>query len=131
MDSEKLEEIREIFASHPEVKLAYLFGSRATGNVGPMSDYDFGVYFDGLDKNHRFDMKLQLMSKLSKVLNVDTVDIVNLNDTDMPELTYAMIQEGIVIKETEPFRLLVESRIRAEYFDFHLMLKRHGLTRVP
>ena len=38
-----------VFKSIPEVKLAYFFGSRATGDDGPASDYDFAVYLDEHD----------------------------------------------------------------------------------
>ena len=37
-----------VFGANPGVKLAYFFGSRATGDSGPMSDYDFAVHLEGL-----------------------------------------------------------------------------------
>ncbi len=51
------------------VKFVILFGSRAEGRAGPMSDYDFAVYYDGDDKerykflikanfNEKFDAKI-------------------------------------------------------------------------
>ena len=131
MDPQKLEQVKAIITSHPEIKLAYLFGSQATGIIGPMSDYDFAFYIDGLDSAQRFDLRLKLDHELSKILHVDAVDIVVLNDTDAPELTYDIIREGIVLHEEEPYKVIVEPRILNEYFDFHEMLKRHGLTRVP
>ncbi len=131
MDAQKLEKVKEIIQSHPEIKLAYFFGSQATGNTGPMSDYDFAVYIDGLDGRERFDIKIKLMTSISSVLKTDAVDVVILNDLDMPELAYDIVAEGIVLHEDEPYRLLVEPRILESYFDFHTMLKKYGLTRVP
>ena len=32
-----------IFQLFPEIKLAYFFSSKATGNDGPLSDYDFAI----------------------------------------------------------------------------------------
>ena len=131
MDLQKLEQVKAIIKSHPEIKLAYLFGSQATGDIGPMSDYDFAFFMDGLDSKERFDLRLKLDHELSSLLKVDMVDIVVLNDTDMPELKYAIIAEGILLHEEEPYQVLVEPQILNEYFDFHFMLKQHGLTRVP
>ena len=130
MTKEQEEQVKAIITSHPEIKLAYLFGSQVTGNTGPMSDYDFAFYMEGLDEKKRFDLRLKLDHELSKILQVDAVDIVVLNDTDMPELKYDIIREGIVLHEEEPYKVLIEPRILNEYFDFHAMLKRHGLTRV-
>lgn len=36
----------KLFENYPEIKLVYLFGSQAEGKTGPMSDYDFAIYFD-------------------------------------------------------------------------------------
>lgn len=131
MTEQQTRDIKNVITSHPEIKLAYLFGSQATGNTGPMSDYDFAFYMDGLDSKQRFDLRLKLDHELSRLLHVDMVDIVVLNDLDMPELAYDIIKEGILLYEEEPYKVIVEPRILGEYFDFHMMLRRHGLTRVP
>jgi len=55
------EKIVSVMSKYPEVKLMYLFGSRATGDVGPLSDYDVAVYMDEIDGKKRFDTKLKLM----------------------------------------------------------------------
>ena len=39
-------QLQEAFASFDEVKIALLFGSRATGNEHPFSDYDFAVVLE-------------------------------------------------------------------------------------
>ncbi len=131
MDSQKLEKIREVIISHPEIKLAYLFGSQATGNTGPMSDYDFAVYTDEPDRLKRSHLQTRLITDFMGVLKTDAIDVVILNDLDKPELAYDVVTEGIVLHEEEPYRLIVEPRILEAYFDFHTGLKKYGLTRVP
>ena len=131
MDSGQLAKIKEVIASHPEIKLAYLFGSQATGNVGPMSDYDFAFHLEGLDSKERFTMKINLITALSSALKTDAIDVVILNDLDMPELAYDIIKNSIVLYEQEPYKVIIEPKILNQYFDFHTMLKQHGLTRVP
>jgi len=120
--------VLHIFESHPEVKLVYLFGSMARGDQGPMSDYDFAVYLDEKDKKETTRVRFQLMDALSRTLGTNRIDVVMLDSAESPELKYNILQEGKLIFEREPFRVLVEPRILNEYFDFNLLLRRHGLT---
>lgn len=119
--------IKSIFASYPEVKLAYLFGSRANGQTGPMSDYDFAVYLDEKDAMKRFNTKLTLMSDLGRLLKSDDIDVVILNDIDNPILSYHVISEGRVLYEQEPFKVMIEPGILNQYCDFKQEMIKHNL----
>jgi predicted nucleotidyltransferase len=121
--------IRDIIKFHPEIKLAYLFGSQATGNSGAMSDFDFAFYADEKDTRRLYDLKFILSDKISRLLGTDKVDIVILNLTDSPELKYNIIKEGKLIYCEEPYKVLIEPRILNEYFDFHDLLARYNLTK--
>jgi uncharacterized protein len=129
MNSKGLKTLKEIFKIYPEIKVVYLFGSRALDTDGPLSDYDFAIYFDGKDTRKMFDIKLELLDRLSRCLSTDKIDIVILNTTEGPELKYQIIKEGKVIYEEQPYRILIEPRILNEYFDFHYMLSKYGLTK--
>jgi predicted nucleotidyltransferase len=120
--------VQQVFKSHPEVKLVYYFGSTARGDEGPMSDYDFAVFLGERDTREVTRIRFQLMDELSRALRTDKVDVVMLDSVESPELKYNILQEGKLIFEREPYRILVEPRILNEYFDFYLILKRHGLT---
>jgi predicted nucleotidyltransferase len=129
MDEAVKEKLNKVFHIYPRIKLVYLFGSRATGEVGPLSDYDFAIYLDEKDPKKMFDTKLELMDQLSRILGTDKVDNAILNLSEMPEFKFNVIMEGQLMYEEEPFRVIVEPKILNEYFDFKLILSRYGLTK--
>lgn len=127
MSEEQKKQIIKLCQDDKDIGLLYLFGSQARENVGPMSDYDFAVYF--CEKNLDIYKKIDLMRKLSDILRTDAIDVVVLNEMVPPELKYAVIVEGRLLFEREPYRVIVEPRILSEYFDFHEGLLRFGLTK--
>jgi predicted nucleotidyltransferase len=128
--NENLKNIQDIFSKYSEIKLVYLFGSQARGDVGPISDYDFAIYFDTKDKKKIFDIKIELINKLTQVLKTNKVDVIALNMIESPELKFNIIKEGKLIFERDLFRILIEPKILNEYFDFRLMLLKNDLTRL-
>ena len=126
---EIIKKISELCYTLPEIKLAYLFGSRATGRIGKMSDYDLAFYLnEAMPKNEMFELKLILQDKISRALGTDNIDVVIFNLAESPELKYSIIKEGKLIYEQEPYRVIVEPRIYDEYFDFRQLLRRYKLT---
>jgi predicted nucleotidyltransferase len=126
---ESIKNLNSLFLKYPQVKLAYLFGSQVSRKTGPLSDYDFAFYLEEKDKKKSFDLKLDLISSLSRILKTNNIDVVILNEVESPELKYNIIKEGKLIYEIEPYRLLVEPRILNDYFDFHYLLLRFNLTK--
>lgn len=129
MKNEETKQLIKIFEFYPEIKLVYFFGSRAKGESGPLSDYDFGIYTGEKRTDKIFNLKFKLQDKISRALGTDKVDVVMMDIAQSPELKYGIIKEGSLIYEKEPYRVLVEPRILNEYFDFHALLLRHGLTK--
>lgn len=126
---EKFYSLKKVFEKFPAIKLVYLFGSRAVGEVGPLSDYDFAFYLDEADSTRRFELKLILISELAGELKTDAVDVVVLNDLEQPEFKYHIVSDGKLIYEEGSFKVIVEPRILNEYFDFRESLRRYGLTK--
>ena len=122
--------LNSLFQQYPEIKLVYLFGSQAKGKKGPLSDYDFAIYIEVGDKRKVFEIRLQLLGEISKILHTDKIDLIILNKVMAPELKYNIIKEGNLIFERKLYKLLVEPKILNEYFDFYFLLMRHQLTRV-
>ncbi len=124
-----IKKVKRVFNKYPKIKLAYLFGSRARGDEGPRSDYDFAVYLEEKDSNKRFDLRLTLMSEISHIVKSDDVDVAVLNDTDTPLFKFLVIKEGIVLKAIQPYKALVEPQILNEYFDFILTFRREKVLK--
>lgn len=118
MNKELESKVKAVFEAHAEVKLAYIFGSHARGDTGPLSDYDFAVYFGGLSSVEAFNLKLALLNDLSRILGTDAVDLVILDDIDAPELGYQIVSEGKLLVDHEPYKVIVEPRLMSAYFDF-------------
>jgi uncharacterized protein len=125
----KIQQIIPIFKKYPSIKLAYLFGSQASGEAGSLSDYDFAVYLKEDDKQKMYGIKFKLMDEISRMLKVREVDVVILNNTESPELKYEIIKDGRLIYEEEPYRVLIEPKILREFFDFQIMLRKYNLTK--
>lgn len=87
-----VETLREALAGRGEVKLAYLFGSRARGRARPDSDADVAVLGKDLDL-------LGLAADLGKAARMD-VDVVDLAQAGYP-LMKAILRDGVLLHQGE------------------------------
>jgi predicted nucleotidyltransferase len=104
---------------------AYLFGSTARGDQGPLSDYDIAVQAaSGLTSRQRFQLKLDLIERLSRSLKTDRIDVVILEDAP-PLLAHRILKEGKILYCRNPLqRVRNEFRLLNEYLDFQEDLDR-------
>ncbi len=127
MNDSDIQKIIDLAKTFPEIKLLYFFGSRATGNSGPMSDYDFGIYLDDCEKN--VFLQVELQAKLSLILVTDDVDVVVLNTVQNPLLAFNIIFTGKLLYEVEPYKIMIEPKIMNKYFDFKMEIDHNYLTK--
>jgi len=101
------------------VVLAYLFGSQAKGNIGPLSDIDIAVYFDeSVPANERFDLRLETLGQLMDLFKTDEVDLVVLNDAP-PLLSHRILKEGtLIFSDNHKKRLDFEVKAVLKYLDW-------------
>ena len=119
-----------LFASYPEIKAAYLFGSVAEGTQRQSSDVDFAVLCQqGLGPSRYGELQVELNGKLSSALGTDNFDVVVLNATQNIELKYNVIQDGRIIFDRSDDLAEFEIRVSHEYQDHMSALRRHGLTK--
>lgn len=83
--------LSRFLAGHPSVRLAYLFGSVASGRQTQESDVDVAVLFDG---GYTYDTVVHLQGALTDLLRRE-VDLVALNDCN--PLVAKAATEGILV----------------------------------
>ncbi|MFA5946090.1 MAG: nucleotidyltransferase domain-containing protein [Patescibacteria group bacterium] len=104
------------------VSALYLFGSRAMGAEGPLSDFDFAVLMNhaGHSRGDKtYDALYDLLSPLcSRTLENDVIDIVFLRDAPL-ELKAHIIRYGKILFESNPLeRGQFEEETTLEAADF-------------
>ena len=113
--------VKGITCDFPEIKLIYLFGSRAKKRVGPQSDYDFAVLTD--PKQSGEDLRASIAHTFSLRLAYDGIDVVLLNNSPI-DLAYAVVLNGIRLYEkTIEIRIDYEAYVLGRYFDFLPVLR--------
>jgi uncharacterized protein len=117
----KLEAFFLNYKKSHSIQLAYLFGSRAGGIEGPISDYDIAVLFSKMPSAAE---RYGLAHDLSMLLIPDRVDLVILNHAPV-ELGYGIIASGVVVyEENVAGRVEFEANTLSRYGDF-LPILRH------
>lgn len=98
------------------VRLAYVFGSRAEGRAGPLSDTDIAVLFkEGMGRKEMSAKKLQLINRISSMLKTDNFDLVVMNDAPL-SMRSNIIKHGVLLKDGGE-RVTFETRTMSDYLD--------------
>ena len=101
-----------------QVAAAYVFGSQARGNPGPLSDVDLGVWAaPGLTGRERFELRLKLAASAQQALGGAAVDLVVLDDAS-PLLRHRAWRDGELLLDRDPrTRVRDEARALVEFLD--------------
>jgi|SRR3972149_1657530 len=122
IDTKKL---RDIFEDYPYIVSAYLFGSQASGKIGPMSDVDIAILLKedapkGRELIHEEDY---LAYKIARALGVKEVDLIDLNSQGLI-FKHNILRTGKLIYDADPrFRISFEMRLIREFCDFEPTLR--------
>ncbi|MDI6689768.1 MAG: nucleotidyltransferase domain-containing protein [Actinomycetota bacterium] len=117
-------ELIEMFKQDEEVIAVYLFGSYATGNIGPLSDVDIAVLLNPkFPSESYFDKELDLLLKTSHILRTDEVNLVILNRAPF-SLAYGIFSENkLLFCRNDLERVKFETKIVDGYLDFKPLLE--------
>jgi len=118
--------LQNYFDSLDTVLLAYLFGSYARDQAGPLSDVDIAVLLAGDPNAERcFEMRLQLIGGVMDLLHFNDVDVIILNQAPLA-LCYRVLRDGVLLcGRDEQTRIKFTARTVSEYLDFKPVIERH------
>ena len=122
MNRNLLDNVERYLGNNTAVKFAYLFGSYARGDSGPLSDVDLAVYLD-----NRFDFfacRLRLMEEVSRQLKGKSCDLVVLNNAAL-SLQYEIVRDGKILVEDKLNRIQFETRVIRDYLDLEQIRSVH------
>jgi predicted nucleotidyltransferase len=110
-------ELRGVLAGDERVDCAWLFGSVARGEAGPLSDVDVAVLLNAaVPTEKRLDVAAALVEELER--RCGRADLVLLEEAS-PALRHRVFREGLLLFERdERRRIAFETRAIQEYLDF-------------
>ncbi len=115
------------FASRPEIRLAYLFGSQATGKTNAMSDVDVAVLIDptAFEGSAPYGYKAHLGTALMQLLKTNRVDVVILNDAGYFLRHRVLAQGKNIFAKSELERVRFEADTMSRYPDIRRLMSAH------
>lgn len=118
-DRDLVATLRAVMAERPEVLEAYLFGSRARGEAGALSDVDVAIYVDpSRTAAGGFGYEAELGAVLMRALGTNAVDVVLLNRAP-PLLYHRVLGDGVrLIARDLAATTAREGRALYRYCDF-------------
>jgi uncharacterized protein len=125
-----VDRLGQVLAGEDDVRLAYLFGSRARGGGRRDSDYDIGVLVDPAAAHDQGGIVRRLAGRLGREVSSTLIDLVVLNDAPSL-LRHRVLRDGIVLFQRSP-----EERVRfaiktiREYQDAQIQRERFTRTRI-
>ena len=105
-----LESIRAVLARYPEIRLAILFGSMATGRANRDSDVDLAV---GAERPLKADEKMALMAELAEATG-RPIDLIDLHVVGEPLLGQIVKRGRRVLGTDERYAELIKRHLFEE-----------------
>ncbi len=124
--NEVQEILKEYFKMHPEVEVAYVFGSLARGRMNPLSDIDIALLIDRdriKEKIYPYGYKSEILADLVQLLKTNNVDLVILDEAN-PLLRHRILYFGkIIYSQDERKRIKFQIDTINRYNDYKYLLK--------
>lgn len=115
------EKIKQFCQKKEEIIFVYLFGSYSAAKQNSRSDLDLAIYFKKPDKISLTELNYEL----SKLLNIDKIDIVVLNKASII-MQFRIIQRGkLIYCKDDITRIRYEAKIMSFYYDRQYYYNRH------
>lgn len=98
LSDETLARIRDVFAAHPEIEKAVLYGSRAKGNFRAGSDIDLCLAGEAVS----LAQQLRIEAELDDLLLPYKIDLSRFHALDNPALVDHIERVGVTVYEAAP-----------------------------
>ena len=114
---------------HPEIEVAYIFGSLSQGKTNALSDIDIVIFTDSQqinNKTYRYGYQAEILTDLIKLLKTNNIDLVILNKANTL-LKHRVLHHGILIyskNEREHINFQIDTINK--YNDFKQLIKPHN-----
>ena len=113
---------------HPEIEVAYIFGSLAQGKTNALSDIDIAIITDSQqinNKNYRYGYKAEILTDLIKLLKTNNIDLVILNEANTL-LKHRVLRHGkLIYSKNERKRINFQIDTINKYNDYTQLIKPH------
>ena len=117
-------DLTPIFAKHPTILAAYLFGSTANQTAGANSDVDVALRLDkGLSVDQQLELRLELMDDVETVFK-RSADIVILNNASLKMIRQVLTRGEMLFARDEAAERLYACHKQKEYFDFKYYIEK-------
>jgi predicted nucleotidyltransferase len=132
MKADNLEKNQEFLIQylekHPEIEVAYIFGSVAQGKITPLSDIDIAILIDSnqIDENaYRYGYKAEILSDFIKLLKTNAIDLVILNEVNTL-LRHRVLYSGKILhSKNEKKRIAFQTTTISKYNDYKQLMRYH------
>ena len=132
MKADKLNKNKDLLIQylekHPEIEVAYIFGSVAQKKITPLSDIDIAILIDNqqIDENaYRYGYKAEILSDLIKLLKTNAIDLVILNEADTL-LRHRVLYSGEILhSKNENKRIAFQTTTLGKYNDYKQLMRYH------
>ena len=118
--------LNNYFQKHPEVEVAYIFGSVAQGNPNALSDVDIAIIIDHQQINEEaygYGYRAEILADLIKLLKTNHIDLIILNEANTL-LKHRVLYFGKVIyTKNERKRIEFQTNTINKYNDFKQLIK--------
>ena len=127
---EIVDRLGQVLAGEDDVRLAYLFGSRARGGARRDSDYDIAVLLDSATVRDQGTIVRRLAGRLGREVSSTLIDLVVLNDAH-PLLSHRILRDGRVLFQRSPEeRVRFAIRTIREYQDAQIRREQFSRARM-
>ncbi len=123
--------LRTYFKTRPEVQIAYLFGSQATGKTNRLSDVDVAVFVDPsrIPLSLPYGYKAEIGTDLIGLLKTNRVDVVLLNEAPF-FLRHQVVKSGKCLFARDPnLQIRFEAEIMSRYPDLQRLFQKYRAWR--